>query len=139
MFVLPYTSHLYVNASLCPHQLGPSKCLCCPHPITLLTISPISLHRSHTCLSSSGLTLSHHNPSIYSSTSVHLHITTAFLASCVCTLLKPIPWVTKENTCITTHAVLPVQQVGAMWTELAADEVHLFPTSVDETAIHEDT
>ena len=38
---------------------------------------------------------------------------------------------------MTYQAVLPVQQVGAMWTVLAADEVHLFPTSVDETAIHE--
>ena len=35
------------------------------------------------------------------------------------------------------HAVLPVQQVGAMWIVLAADEIHLFPTSVDEAAIHE--
>ena len=34
-------------------------------------------------------------------------------------------------------AVLPVQQVGVMWTELAADEVHLFPTSVDETALRD--
>ena len=34
-------------------------------------------------------------------------------------------------------AVQPVQQVGAMWTELAADEVHLFPTAVDETALHD--
>ena len=39
---------------------------------------------------------------------------------------------------MTYLAVLPVQQVGAMWTALAADEVHLFPTSVDETATHED-
>ena len=60
-----------------------------------------------------------------------------YVCVCVCTLLKPIPWVTKESTYNTTHAVLPVQQVGAMWTELAADEVHLFPTSVDETAIHD--
>ena len=39
---------------------------------------------------------------------------------------------------MTYQAVLPVQQVGAMWTVLAADEVHLFPTSVDEAAIHEE-
>ena len=42
------------------------------------------------------------------------------------------------NKSISFQAVLPVQQVGAMWTVLAADEVHLFPTSVDETAIHEE-
>ena len=38
---------------------------------------------------------------------------------------------------MTYLAVLPVQQVGAMWIVLAADEIHLFPTAVDETANHD--
>ena len=40
---------------------------------------------------------------------------------CVCTLLKPIPWVTKDNTYMTTHAVLPTSKVDQL-PQLATDE-----------------